>query len=89
MHKIRHEEWKFYIFDIEQENDIILDDEDKLDIFKTVFADVDEHQSDGYNYRLVKVEKSSTDKRNKKLKKMKPKIQITSLLDRNRSRGIY
>jgi len=79
MHKIRHEEWKFYIFEIEQENDIILDDEDKLDIFKTVFADVDGHENDGYDYRLSKAEKSSIEKRNKTPKKMKSKIEITSL----------
>jgi len=79
MHKIRHEEWKFYIFEIEQENDIILDDEDKLDIFKRVFADVDGHESDGYDYRLSKAEKSSIKKRNKTPKKMKSKIEITSL----------
>lgn len=79
MHKIRNEEWEFYIRDVENENDIILDYEDKLDIFKTVFADVDGHQSDGYDYRLAKRKKTSIN--NQKIKPMKSKsiIQITSL----------
>jgi hypothetical protein len=58
MHKIKHEEWKIYIFNLEDENNVILDDEDRMDIFKLVFADVDGHQSDGYDYRLTKTAES-------------------------------
>jgi len=56
MHKITIESWDYYVFDMEKENNIILDDDEKLDIFKTIFADVDGHQSDGYDYRLDKSE---------------------------------
>lgn len=57
MHKIRPEDWYFYYRGIENENDIILEDEDKLEIFRQVFADVEGHQTDGYDYRLPKSEK--------------------------------
>lgn len=79
MHKIRNEEWLYYILDVENENSITLDDEDKLDIFKTVFADVDGHQSDGYDYRLAKREKPSFE--NQKIKPMEKKtaVKITTL----------
>ena len=79
MHKIRNEEWEYYILDVENENNLTLDDEDKLDIFKTVFADVDGHQSDGYDYRLAKREKPSIE--NQKIKPIEKKstVKITTL----------
>jgi hypothetical protein len=58
MHKINNEEWVIYITDIEHEDDVLFNDESKLDIFKTVFADVDGHESYGYDYRLVRTEKT-------------------------------
>ncbi|MBZ4036755.1 hypothetical protein K6T82_18435 [Flavobacterium sp. 17A] len=79
MHKIRNEEWGYYIRDVENDNDITLDDEDKLDIFKTVFAEVDGHQSDGYDYRLAKSNKTSINNQKIKTMENKSKIQITSL----------
>lgn len=79
MHKIRNEEWEIYILGIEHENDILLDDEDKLGIFKKVFADVDGHQSDGYDYRLAKYEKPSNENKVIKPKKKKAAIKITAL----------
>lgn len=82
-HKIRNEEWEFYILDMENENNVILDDEDKLDIFKTVFADVDGHQSAGYDYRLAKREKTFNEsqiiKPKEKEKKNKTVVQISAL----------
>lgn len=79
MHKIRNEEWMYYIKDVEHENNTTLDEEEKLDIFRTVFADVDGHQSDGYDYRLTKKDKTSTN--NQKIKQMENKsiVQISSL----------
>lgn len=79
MHKIRNEEWEYYILGVENENDIILDDEDKLDIFKKIFADVDGHQSDGYDYRLAKYEKRSNENQIIKPKKRKNAIKISAL----------
>jgi hypothetical protein len=83
MHKIRNEEWGYYIIDVENENNVILDDEDKLDIFKTVFADVDGHQSDGYDYRLAITEKPSNEnqitKPTKKIMEKKNPLQISAL----------
>lgn len=79
MHKIRNEEWEYYILDVANENDIILDDEHRLDIFKTVFADVDGHQSDGYDYRLTKNKKPSNENQIIKPKKMKLTLQISAL----------
>lgn len=79
MHKIRNEEWEIYIFGIQHENDILFDDEDKLDIFKKVFADVDGHQSDGYDYRLTKYEEQSNENKVIKPKKKKTAIKITAL----------
>ncbi|MES2239410.1 MAG: hypothetical protein V4497_04045 [Bacteroidota bacterium] len=52
MHKISVEEWDVYISGEEDEKGFLFDDEFKLDIFKAVFADVDGHQSGGYDYRL-------------------------------------
>ncbi|WP_026726982.1 hypothetical protein [Flavobacterium denitrificans] len=79
MHKIRTEDWGYYILDVENQNSITLDDEDKLEIFKAVFADVDGHQSDGYDYRLAKREKPSIE--NQKIKQMEKKstVKITTL----------
>jgi len=54
MHKINFEEWVYYISGVENENNVIFDDEDKLETFKMVFADVDGHQSFGCDYRLAK-----------------------------------
>lgn len=79
MHKIRNEEWEYYILDVENKSDLILADEDKLEIFKTVFADVDGHQSDDFDYRLSKREKLSNEKQIIKPKKNKNTVQITSL----------
>ncbi|TDO83572.1 hypothetical protein EV143_1016 [Flavobacterium chryseum] len=79
MHKIRNEEWEYYILDVENENNETLDDKDKLDIFKTVFADVDGHQSDGYDYRLGKREKPLIESKKSKPMEKKSIIKITVL----------
>ncbi len=53
MHKISIIEWEIYISGEERNYGEPFDDEFKLDIFKTVFADVDDHQTTGYDYRLA------------------------------------
>jgi hypothetical protein len=79
MHKISIEEWDMYIIGEEDDKGFLFDDEFKLDIFKAVFADVDGHQSGGYDYRLVKREKSSI--KNQRIKPMEKKstVKITTL----------
>lgn len=79
MHKIRNEEWEYYILDVENENNVVLNEEDKLDIFKTVFADVDGHQNDGYDYRLAKREKPSIENLKSKPMEKKSTSKITNL----------
>lgn len=92
MHKIRNEEWEYYLLDVENENNVALDDEDKLDIFKTVFADVDGHQSGGYDYRLVKNEKPSNEnqiiKSQKKEKKNTGQISALPMAGVNLKKSI-
>jgi hypothetical protein len=79
MHKIRNEEWEYYVLGVENENGLILEDEDKLDIFKLVFADVNGHQTDGYDYRLTKNEKLWDKNKIIKPKKTKTTLQISTL----------
>jgi hypothetical protein len=89
LHKIRHEEWKIYIFNVEAENNVILDDEEKLDIFKLVFADVDGQQSDGYDYRLIIDEEQSVKIRKSKPAKKKSQIKIESLPLAEKDRKVF
>ncbi|MFH6955761.1 hypothetical protein ACHRV1_00015 [Flavobacterium aquidurense] len=79
MHKISIEEWDMYISGEEDDKGFLFDDEFKLDIFKAVYADVDGHQSYGYDYRLAKGEKTSF--KNQKIKHMEKKstVKITTL----------
>lgn len=79
MHKIRNEEWQYYVLDVENQNEIELDDEDKLKIFKTVFASEDGHQNDGYDYRLSKNEKTSDINQIIQSMKKENTLQITAL----------
>lgn len=79
MHKISIIEWDIYLSAEQREKDFLFDDEDKLDIFQIVFADADGNQTDGYDYRLSKSEKTSDN--NQKFKPMKKKnnVQISAL----------
>lgn len=79
MHKISVIEWDIYISGEENEKGFLFDDEFKLDIFKAVFDEVDGHQSDGYDYRLVKNKKLSNEKNIIKPKKNKISVQISAL----------
>ncbi|QIL42374.1 hypothetical protein G7074_25805 [Pedobacter sp. HDW13] len=76
-HKISYEEWVDYFTDIENENNVILDDEYKLDIFKQVFADVDGHDTYVFDYRLVRMEKPSNENQIIKPKKIEEKMKTT------------
>ena len=78
-HKISIEEWNIYISGEEDEKGFLFDDEFKLDIFKTVFADIDGHQSDGYDYRLAKRENSLIENQKIKPTEKKSTIKITNL----------
>jgi hypothetical protein len=92
LHKITNEEWEYYVLNVENENDIILDDEYKLEIFKTVFADVDDHQTTGYDYRLAinttMQTQSQVIKPQKKEKKTAVKISALPLVGTNLKKAI-
>jgi hypothetical protein len=79
MHKISVIEWDIYISGEEDEKGFLFDDEFKLDIFKAVFDEVDGHQSDGYDYRLVRNKKLSNEKHIINPKKNKISVQISAL----------
>jgi len=81
MHKVSVEEWEIYISGAAHDNGVLFDDETKLDIFNTVFADVAGHQPDGYDYRLTKSEKPSNENQviEPKPTKMKSGVKISAL----------
>ena len=54
-HKIGIEDWEMYIAHAERENKTTFDPEARLEIFKTVFADVDGHYNLFPDYRLSKL----------------------------------
>lgn len=81
MHKIRPEDWEYYIRDVENQNGVLFTDEGKFDIFKQVFADVDGHETTGWDYRLFRDVEPSTKVKKIKLRKKKKKkaVEITTL----------
>ncbi|MGB3105005.1 hypothetical protein [Sphingobacterium siyangense] len=85
MHKVSASEWNIYISIQEDENGFIFEDELKLDIFKDVFAKTNNHQSNGYDYRLSKGQELSNEnqiikhKKTKTWKKTKAVMQISTL----------
>lgn len=56
-HKISLEEWEMYLSAIERDNQIKLNEEWILEIFKQVFLNSDEHRSDFVPYRIDLEEK--------------------------------
>jgi hypothetical protein len=56
-HKISLEEWDWYIVDTESMNHTTFNNETKLEIFKQVFLNSDEHRSDFVPYRIDLEEK--------------------------------
>ena len=56
-HKISVEEWNWYIADTESTNHNTFNDVMKLEIFKQVFLNSDEHRSDSIPYRISLEEK--------------------------------
>lgn len=81
MHKISVIEWDIYISGEEREKGFPFDDEFKLDVFKAVFAEVEGHQTDGYDYRLATSNTPSKKNQIIKPQKMKKKstVQISAL----------
>lgn len=51
-HKIHLEDWSSYIKRVEVENDFRLGPEERMDIFRRVFVEVDGHQNPFGDYRL-------------------------------------
>jgi hypothetical protein len=51
-HKISAEEWGFYIRGLESDNNVTFDAEERVDIFKQVFVEVEGHESYLQDYRL-------------------------------------
>lgn len=51
-HKIHREDWETYVASTELDNNTIFDAEDRVEIFKHVFAHVDGHHSTFCDYRL-------------------------------------
>ncbi len=56
MHKIHAEEWHWYPASTEAENQVVFDDETRLDIFTQVFYNVEGNQSDFTDYRLIRLD---------------------------------
>ncbi len=53
-HKISLEDWQMYIADAEFDNKTTFDTEDRIEIFKNVFANVEGHHNPFGDYRLKK-----------------------------------
>ena len=51
-HKIGLEAWNMYIMRIEAENDVRLEPKERLEIFRSVFVEVDGHHNPFGDYRL-------------------------------------
>lgn len=95
MHKISAEEWAWYVRGVEEDNNIVLDPEDKLGIFVQVFANVEGHQSDFTDYRLPPTKEQEFDIEVANIEvgppaKKKRELQIKSLplSDRDRAKFI-
>ena len=54
-HKIHREDWEMYIARVERDNQTICDAENRVEIFKHVFANVEGHHSPFSDYRLNKL----------------------------------
>ncbi|ETZ20180.1 hypothetical protein N824_08180 [Pedobacter sp. V48] len=79
MHKIHIEEWQDYLARNEHDNDVEFNDGAKLDIFKTVFAEVDGHESFRMDYRLAKNKKPLNVNHKIKPRKKMSTVKITAL----------
>lgn len=79
-HKISLDDWQMYIARVEFDNKTTFSTEDKIELFKTVFANVEGHHSPFGDYRLS--QKTVTELTNKKppsIFKASPKEPITAL----------
>lgn len=59
-HKVSVEEWNEYIMQAEYMNNVRFNAEEKLEIFKQVFSNVDKHRSDFPSYRIDLAKKQIT-----------------------------
>ncbi|HET6995762.1 MAG TPA: hypothetical protein VFI06_12305 [Chitinophagaceae bacterium] len=53
-HKVSAEDWEMYIHGTERDNNMTFDPDTRLEIFKTVFENVEGHESTFPDYRLPK-----------------------------------
>lgn len=81
MHKIHAEDWHWYLASTEAENQVVFDDGTRLDIFTQVFYNVEGHQGDFTDYRLVRLDlldhpEQETGEKPKKKKKEQANITV-------------
>lgn len=94
MHKIHAEEWDIYLSIQERENQMIFDDETRLEIFTEVFFKIDGHQSDFPDFRLIRLdllahpEGEIENRQKKKVTKISRKIEKLPLNKRDRKKII-
>jgi len=94
MHKIHAEEWNWYLSTQERENNIIFDDETRLEIFTEVFYEVEGHESDFPDFRLIRLDLPDTPqektihKPKKKIIRSNRKIEKIPLNNRDRKKII-
>lgn len=93
MHKIHAEEWHWYLATQENQNQVIFDDETRLEIFTEVFFKVDGHQSDFPDFRLIRLDQlevpiEETRSKPKKKAKISRKIEKLPLNKRDRNKII-
>lgn len=94
MHKIHAEEWHWYLSTQESENQVIFDNETRLEIFTEIFYKVDEHESYFPDFRLIRLDllpsptEETTRKFKKKAKKTSRKIEKLPLNKRDRKKII-
>ena len=79
-HKISIDDWDIYMEIAEEDNQITFDAEERLEIFKEVFVNVEGHHNDSGDYRLMQQsDKQSKSQIIQRETKNIPSIQITSL----------
>lgn len=78
--KIHIEDWEMYIGGTENDNNTTFDAESRLEIFKQVFVNSEEHDNPSGDYRLnKKLARTTKNEKLRQVPKSKPDVQITSL----------
>lgn len=79
-HKISLDDWQMYIAGAEEDNNTTFDTENRIEIFKAVFVNVEGHHNPFGDYRLHKKPDSGREiKKPQPVSIAKPSVQITSL----------